>query len=113
MDGLQLLQLQLHQSSQSWASNCQGPICSWGQIVYLIKFGTQTLLSQRNFTSKNFFMTMFTLITIQLLCLLPCTYAQKPYWAYVHDPPLLHPATWNFKEIKVVSDDSQLMGGEG
>lgn len=34
----------------------------------------------------------------------------KLYWAYVPDPPLLHPSVWSRPEVIVTSSNTQLLG---
>ena len=114
MNGLQLHQPQPNKRTRISASNCQSQIPSWGQIKHLTRSGTQILLSQgKPLTPENLFVAMLALLTIQASCSLPNAYAQESYWAYVPDPPLFHPATWDYEEVKVVTNNSLAMGGEG
>lgn len=52
------------------------------------------------------------MLTLQVFSLFPCTLAQETYWGYVPEAPLFHPATWDSEDIKIVSNNSFLLGGE-
>lgn len=59
----------------------------------------------------NFFFSMMTLLSIQVLfSLVALCKAQERHCTYVPEPPLFHPAIWDYEEVKVVVNDSKLMG---
>lgn len=65
---------------------------TWGQIKALTSSAQQLVISQqRPCTADNLFVAMLAILTIQV-GFLPMTTAQQ-YWAYIPDPPLLHPTT--------------------
>lgn len=47
------------------------------------------------------------LILVLLMTIQRCQ--SETYWAYVPDPPILHPATWEGKEIVVAINDTRLL----
>lgn len=51
---------------------------------------------------------MMALLSVQVLFLL-CK-APARHWTYVPEPRLFHPAVWGYEEVKVVVNDSKLMG---
>lgn len=55
---------------------------------------------------------MIALLSMQMpLSLLPICAAPEQFWTYVPGLPLLHPAAWDFEEVRVTVNDSRLMGG--
>lgn len=56
-------------------------------------------------TPTTLFLAMLALLSAQAQ---PTT--ANPYWAYVPNPPLLHPVSWNERNIPVYANDTQALG---
>lgn len=86
---------------------------SWGQVKRSTSEAAQILVNQgKASTPKNHFLATLTELALRVFCFVPSALAQDTYWAYVLEPPLFHPAMWDSEEIKLVTNDSSLMGGE-
>ncbi|XP_074190068.1 uncharacterized protein LOC109456786 [Rhinolophus sinicus] len=53
---------------------------------------------------------MWTLSPLMMLPMLCQAEPDQTYWAYVPDPPILHPAVWDGPEIPVYVNDTQALG---
>ncbi|XP_074188343.1 endogenous retrovirus group K member 113 Env polyprotein-like [Rhinolophus sinicus] len=53
---------------------------------------------------------MWTLSPLMMLLMLCQAEPDQTYWAYVPDPPILHPAVWDGPEIPVYVNDTQALG---
>lgn len=95
-------------SPQQAQSTKKASFPTWGQIKKLTS-EAETLVSARGHqpTPEALFLAMLALLS----CQVPFANANFSYWAYFPDPPLLHLASWGSQNIKVFTNNSDLMGG--
>ncbi|XP_053454793.1 endogenous retrovirus group K member 19 Env polyprotein-like [Nycticebus coucang] len=79
---------------------------TWMQIKTLTQQAKQLLLSQgKSLTPCMYFIAFLTLISSPKV-------ESTAYWAYVPNPPLLHPVGWFDQEsIKILTNDTLRLGG--
>ncbi|KAF6390335.1 hypothetical protein mRhiFer1_007905 [Rhinolophus ferrumequinum] len=59
---------------------------------------------------QNDWCDMWTLYLLMTLMTLNNAEEDQTYWAYVPDPPILHPAVWDGSEIPVYVNDTHALG---
>lgn len=56
---------------------------------------------------------MFAVFILKAFCFFFYTLAHDTFWALDPEPTLFHPAKWDYKEIRLVSNDSSLLRRRG
>lgn len=56
---------------------------------------------------------MFAVFILKAFCFFFYTLAHDTFWALDPEPTLFHPAKWDYEEIRLVSNDSSLLGRSG
>ncbi|XP_058294134.1 uncharacterized protein LOC131383361 [Hylobates moloch] len=83
------------------------PFPTWGQIKRLVVTAQDMLTTEgKPFTPENLFLAMLAHLSFQVL-----PTEGKIYWAYVPEPPLLRPVTWNDANVPVYTNNTDLFGG--
>lgn len=81
---------------------------TWGQLKKFPRDAMQLIQSQRpSPTVGTVFLAMLAVIACQVIGL----NASHVYWAYIPEPPVLFPATWQEDVVETVSNSSMLLGG--
>nr|XP_045012935.1 endogenous retrovirus group K member 25 Env polyprotein-like [Jaculus jaculus] len=97
------------------AATRSGVMPSWGQLKALAE-GAHSLVAAAHLlpSAPNLFVAMLSLLAAEIWCLslFPVVAADMSYWAYLPDPPMFHPASWDFGPIKVTTNNTDLLGGE-
>ena len=58
-------------------------------------------------TPDTMFVAMFAVISCQVICV-----SASHYWAYIPDPPTLHPTPWGATSVHVFTNNSHRLGGD-
>lgn len=84
----------------------QAELPTWGQIKNLTWRAQQMTASiGEPATPTTLLLAMLALLSAQVQ---PST--ADPHWAYVPNPPLLHPVSWNERNVLVYVNDKQALG---
>ncbi|MBZ3881144.1 Olfactory receptor 5D13 [Sciurus carolinensis] len=100
--------LRLTQSSATRNSD----LPTWGQVKRLTAAAEHMVNSSgKPKTPEALFFALIALISTQVLPIHAYDSEGKAYWIYFLNPPLLHPTTWSRTNIKVFTNEPQLLGG--
>lgn len=81
---------------------------TWGQVKALCHSARRSVLTQGvALTPETLLLAMLAIISCQVLGA-----SATAYWSYLPDPPILHPTPWDTKGIKVVINNTDLLGGQ-
>ena len=100
----------LHLAQSSATRNSD--LLTWEQVKGLTAAAEHMVNSSgKPITPEALFFALIALISTQVLPIQAYDNEGKAYWIYFPNPPLLHPTTWSRSNIKVFSNEPQLLGG--
>ncbi|XP_076982864.1 endogenous retrovirus group K member 21 Env polyprotein-like [Tamandua tetradactyla] len=89
-------------------STRQASLPTWGQIKKLTADAERVvLITGKTPTPIHLFLAIIALLS----CQVSGSSVNKSYWAYIPNPPLFHPTAWGDKNLKVFTNNTNLMGG--
>uniref|UniRef100_UPI004038BE72 inactive serine protease 35 isoform X1 n=1 Tax=Callospermophilus lateralis TaxID=76772 RepID=UPI004038BE72 len=81
---------------------------TWGQLKQLTHQARELISTQSNLcTPEKMFVAMLAILACQVT-----NVSSEYYWAYYPDPPLFHLTTWGKGDIKVFTNNTNLLGGK-